>query len=215
MFKLKICTNPYTHNKTHKTNKSRNNSYIQTPERNISSTKRTISKIVGGTFYGRFDLESHADTTVVGENCTIIKYTDRSCDVALFSGKYTPMKGILVVSAATGITLANGRNYILVFYEALYMPGMRHTLINPNQCRHFGAKVQENPYHKDCPMSIEIPDRECAACLQSIGTVMFLDTWFPMQGDLDSYPHIELTSRQHWNPHKIEFPQKSIQCKSS
>ena len=36
---------------------------------------------------------------------------------------------------------------------------------------------------------------------------MFLDTLFPTQGDLESYPHIDLTSRQHWNPHKIEFPQ--------
>ena len=35
---------------------------------------------------------------------------------------------------------------------------------------------------------------------------MFLDTWFPTQSNLKSYPHIELMSRQHWNPHKIEFP---------
>ena len=35
---------------------------------------------------------------------------------------------------------------------------------------------------------------------------MLLDTWFPTQGDLESYPHIELTYRQHWNPHRIEFP---------
>ena len=55
-------------------------------------------------------------------------------------------------------------------------------------------------------MYIESPNGEFAACLQSIGTVMFLDTWFPMQSDLKSYPHIELMSRQHWNPHKIEFP---------
>ena len=87
------------------------------------------------------------------------------------------------------------------------MPNMRHTLINTNQCQHFGEKVQDKPYHEDRPMSIESPDRELAACLQSVGIVMFLDTWFPMQGDLESYPHIELMSRQHWNPHKIEFPQ--------
>ena len=37
---------------------------------------------------------------------------------------------------------------------------------------------------------------------------MFLDTWFPTQGKLESYPHIELTSCQHWNPLKIDFPQK-------
>ena len=63
------------------------------------------------------------------------------------------------------------------------------------------------PYHENCLMSIEIPGGELVACLQSIGTVMFLHTWFPTQGDLESYPHIELMSRQHWNPHKIEFPQ--------
>ena len=56
-------------------------------------------------------------------------------------------------------------------------------------------------------MLIESPDGEFAACFQSVGTVMVLDTWFPMQGDLEFYPHIELTYRQHRNPHKIEFPQ--------
>ena len=63
------------------------------------------------------------------------------------------------------------------------------------------------PYHENYPMSIESHGGEFVACLQSIGTVMFLDTWFPTHGDLKSYSHIELTSRQHWNPHKIEFPQ--------
>ena len=114
------------------------------------------------------------------------------------------------MSAATSFTSENGRNQLLVFHEALYMPDMRHTLINMNQCRHFEAKLQHNPYREDCPMSIESPDGEFDTCLQSVGTVMFLDTWFPMQGDLESYPHIELTSCQHWNPHKIEFPLKTI-----
>ena len=77
------------------------------------------------------------------------------------------------------------------------MPYMRHTLINPNQFRHFEAKVQDNPYNEDCPMLIDSPDGDFAACLQSSGIVMFLDTWFPMQGDLESYPHIELTCLQH------------------
>ena len=105
------------------------------------------------------------------------------------------MKDIPIVSAATGFKSANYRNYILVFHEALYMPDMRHTLINPNQCQHFGLKIQDNPYHENCLMSIESPDGEFAACLQSIGTVMFLHNWFPAQSDLKLYPHIELTSR--------------------
>ena len=56
-------------------------------------------------------------------------------------------------------------------------------------------------------MLIGSPGRDFSACLQSSVTVMLLDTWFTKQGDLESYPHIELTSRQHCNPHKVEFPQ--------
>ena len=134
---------------------------------------------MGEPFHGRCELDSHADKNVAGKNCAIIKYTDRSCDVSLFSEKYNPIKDIPVVSEATGFTSANGRNYILVFHEALYIPDMRHTLINMNQIRHFGSKVQDNPYHENCPMSIEIPDGEFGACLQSIGIIMSLDTWFP------------------------------------
>ena len=66
-------------------------------------------------------------------------------------------------------------------------------------------KVQDNPYHEDCPMAIESPDRDFAAFFQYVGAIMFLDTCFPTQGDLESYPHIHLTSPRHWNPHKIVF----------
>ena len=54
--------------------------------------------------------------------------------------------------------MENGINCILVFHEALYVPDMRHTLINSNQCQHFEARVQDNTYHEDCPMLIESPD---------------------------------------------------------
>ena len=104
---------------------------------------------MGEPFHIRCELDNHGDTTVEGKNCAIIKIMDRSCDVAPFLETYTPMKDILIVSAAIGFTSENGRNYILFLHEALYMPDMRHTLISPNQCRHFREKVQDNPYHKD------------------------------------------------------------------
>ena len=157
MFKLNICTNPYIHNKTQETNKGRNTSDIQTLGRKISSTKRTISKIVGEPFHRRCELDSHPDTTSAGKKFSIIKFIYRSFDVTPFSEKYTPMKDILIVSAATGFTSENGRNYILVFLEEFYMPNTSHTLINPNQCLHFGEKVQDNPYHEDCRCQLIIP----------------------------------------------------------
>ena len=36
--------------------------------------------------------------------------------------------------------------------------------------------VQDNPYHDNEPMAITSPDEEFVACLQSQGTVVFLDT---------------------------------------
>ena len=68
------------------------------------------------------------------------------------------MKDVPIVSAATGYTSVNGRNYILVLNEALYIKEMQHTLVNQNQCRHFGADVQDKPYDANKPMAIISPD---------------------------------------------------------
>ena len=115
-------------------------SYITTSERWISHKQRVFSTNKEDTpFHGRSELDSRADINVAEKNCVILLYTDCSCDVSPFSEKYTPMKDVPILLAATGYTSANGRNYILVFNEALYIKDMQHTLINSNQCRHFGA----------------------------------------------------------------------------
>ena len=82
------------------------------------------------------------------------------------------MKDMPIVSAATGYTSDNGRKYILVFNETLYIKEMQHTLINPNQCRRFGAEIQDNPYDANKPMAVISPDSEFTACLQSEGMVI-------------------------------------------
>ena len=92
-----------------------------------------------------------------------------------------------------------------MFNEALYMEDMEHTLINTNQCRHFGSKLQEIPYDQKKLITIISPDKEFVAFLQSEGTVVFLDTWYPTQGELEVYPHIEMRYSHHWNPHEIQF----------
>ena len=95
---------------------------ITTSKRRISQTQRVVNTNKEDTsFHGRSKLDIHADTTVAGKNCIILRYTDRSCGVAPFSDKYTQMKDVPIVSEATGYTSANGRNYIYVFNEALYI----------------------------------------------------------------------------------------------
>ena len=50
---------------------------IKTPERQVSSTIQTVSASKGQPrVHGRCEMDSHADTTVAGRNCAILKYTD-------------------------------------------------------------------------------------------------------------------------------------------
>ena len=84
-------------------------------------------------FYGRAELDSHADTTVTGRNCILLHHTEISYDVAPVNDTYKTMKYVDIVSAATRFTSMTGKQYILVFNEELYMTELDHTLINRNQ----------------------------------------------------------------------------------
>ena len=87
-------------------------------------TRRNIAKAFknnpeAGIYDGRVELDTHADTFVAGRNCVLMAFTEQVCDVMPYSDDYQPKKGIPIVTAATGYTAANGRQFILVFNEAL------------------------------------------------------------------------------------------------
>ena len=155
------------------------------------------------------EMDSHADTIVAGRNTLLLSYTDRVCEVSPYSDEYQPIKDVPVVSAATGYTSACGENFILILNEALWMPNLNHSLINPNQLRHHGVEVQDNPYAME-PMTIISHEHDFCACLESNGSTIFIKTWTPTQEDLESYPHIHLSSSNHWNPQQIKFPSFSL-----
>ena len=104
-------------------------------------------------YNGRIELDSYADTFVAGRNFLLIHYTELICDVMSYSDEYVPKNNIPIVQVATGYTTVCGRRYILIFNEALYMPELKHSLMNPNQLRYYGIKVQDNPYSSE-PMTV-------------------------------------------------------------
>ena len=152
---------------------------VRSGNRRISSAQRE-QVLTRETLYRRTEPDSHDNTTVAGRNYVPIWHTERSGDVAAFSDTYKTMKDFAIISATTRLTSTTGRHYILVFHEFLHMPELSHTLINPNQLRHFQTQVQDNPYATD-PMSIINPNRKFIACLESDGTNIFLNTWPPTQ----------------------------------
>ena len=140
-------------------------------------------------------------------NCVALYYTDRKCDVSPYTDRYAPITGAPIVSAAIGYTARDGKEYILIYNQALWMPEVDHLLINPNQLRHFGIHVQDDPY-ADLPMTVTDHDRKFTICLKSSGTTIYIDTWKPSHEDSNSHPHIILTSDQPSVPTLIKCPKK-------
>ena len=84
------------------------------------------------------------------------------------------------------------------------MPHLPNTLVNPNQLRYYGVKVQDNPY--DAPMYIQTEDGSFGMELVSQGTTIFTHTFCPSQKELDECPKIMLSSKHPWQPHEVKFP---------
>ena len=82
---------------------------------------------------------------------------------------------------------------------------MEHTLVNPNQLRHFSVTVQDNPYSSSL-LYIKSPDRDSVLPLIVEGTNMLAHTRTPTGEELAMCRHIVLPSQHEWNPHSVKFP---------
>ena len=157
--------------------------------------------------YGRMELDSHADTIVLGSNAIIMHYTNRECDVSPYADTYQPIKNVPIVSGATAVTnTTDGSTHILIFNEAIWMGEiLDHSLLNPNQLRAHGITVQDNPYG-DTAMHIAVPNDEFQHPMQSDGTTIYFDSRTPTNYELATCPHIIMSSGAEWNPRDVQFP---------
>ena len=157
--------------------------------------------------YGRCELDSHADTIVAGANCVILQHTGKECDVSPYREDYDSIPNVPIVHAATAWQSNDtGQTYILVFHEALWMgPSLEHSLINPNQLRHYGTRVQDDPTSPS-PLSIITEEKDFCMPLHMDGTIVYTDTYSPSDRELETCPHIIMLSPHPWNPHTVKFP---------
>ena len=183
---------------------------VQSTSRRISST-HSHSKRSDAVVHGRCESDSHADTIAAGANCIILEYTGKECDVSPYSDNYEAVKNVPIVHAATAWqSRETGQTYILILHEALWMgDSLDHTLFNPNQLRHFGTKVQDNPMSEK-PLSIITEDNEFSLGMSMSGTVIYFDSRTPTEDELRTCPHIVLTSPHPWNPTSVTFPKSSL-----
>ena len=173
----------------------------------LHSKKRAKQHDSSHVTHARMELDSHADTIVLGSNAIIMHYTNRECDVSPYADTYEPIVDVPIVTGATAVTSQeSGLTYILNFNEAIWMGDvLDHSLINPNQLRAHGINVQDNPY-ANTAMHIAAEQDEFALPMVADGTVIFFNSRTPTNHELDSCPHITMSSAVEWNPREIQFP---------
>ena len=86
---------------------------------------------------------------------------------------------------------------------------MQTSLINPNQLRHYGVQVQDNPT-SHLPLSIVTEDYDFSMNLTMAGTIVYAETHTPSDHELTTCKHIELTSSHSWDPNNVHFPHPKI-----
>jgi hypothetical protein len=86
---------------------------------------------------------------------------------------------------------------------------MDTTLINPNQLRHYGTQVQDNPSSR-LPLSIITEDHEFCMELMMRGTIIYANTHTPSDKELNECPHIILSSQHPWDPYNVTFPRSNM-----
>ena len=160
--------------------------------------------------HGHIELDTHADTTVLGSNCVILSYTGKECEVSPYSSEYKAVRNVPVVTGATVWTnTMDGTAYLLIFHESLWMGDkLDHTLVSPNQLRDYGVSIQDNPFDTK-PLSITTDD--ASVKLYSEGTIICGDTRMPTESKLGQLPRLILTSPHDWDPHNVCFPSCSGQ----
>ena len=94
----------------------------------------------------RTELDSHADTCVVGRNALIFHDFERPVNVTGYDPALGINKDVKTVSAAIAYDdPTTGEVIILVLHQALHIPTMEHNLLCPMQLRMNDVMVSEIP----------------------------------------------------------------------
>ena len=161
----------------------------------------------------RTDLDSHADSPVVGRNAKILSYTDKFVNVWGFSKALGKKSKVPVVNAAVTYTSEySGESVVLLIHNALYFEDMKHNLIPPFMIRLAGAEVNECPKclsrrPKIEDHSIYFPDDDdrnegFRIPMQLHGTISYIPTNVTTEKELLELPKYNLTPDvPEWDPH--------------
>jgi len=92
--------------------------------------------------------------------------------------------------------------------------------LNPNQLRHNGVIVDNIPKHlapdpNKATHSLYFPQHDLRIPLQLKGVISRLPIHYPSSHELETYPWIELTSAEDWDPHSDDFAEREAKIEEN
>jgi hypothetical protein len=108
----------------------------------LGATRSTSSLLVTA----RTELDSHADTCVVGRNALVTHDFDRPVNVTGYDSSLGTVNNCKTVSAAIGYDdPETGEVVVLLIHQSIYIPTLEHNLLCPMQLRMNDVKISEVP----------------------------------------------------------------------
>ena len=158
----------------------------------------------------RMELDSHANMPVVGKHAYIIAKTGKEVDVSPFTPDYQPLTVPLVDATVRYDNPYNGKSYILVLWNALYVLSMDSNLIPPFMLREMGVTMNDVPkIHKDDPTVddhvITFMETGFRIPLSLWGIFSYFPTSKPTHDNLLNPTEVYILSPATWNPHSDAY----------
>ena len=79
----------------------------------------------------RTELDSHANMPVVGRHSFVLAESGKTIDVNPFTPDYKPLQIPMVEAVVKYVCLFEGKEYILILWNALHVPKMENNLLLP------------------------------------------------------------------------------------
>ena len=158
------------------------------------------------------EIDNHADTNVFGKNFRPIYFTSEVCKVSPFLSEYGEQDNIPICTAVTAYDTEDGETVLLEFGQGLWFGDrMDRSLINPNQSRHYGIGICDDPTDRHRSLGIEVSD-DMFVPMSMSGTTCGLSTRCPTDAELE--PGIcrrsLLSDEHHWDPNDVTFRVASV-----
>ena len=161
------------------------------------------------------DLDSHADTCVLGMNALIIEtpYPTRTAVVSFADPSVGTVTKNILSGAFKYTTPDTGKHYILIVHQAIHIETMEHSLLCPMQLRENDIILDEcpksmieNPTEVNHSLLVVTETNHLRIPLRLRGVTSTIYVTKPTVQDLDRYEQIELTNRDLlWNPQNPDF----------